>query len=100
LKLIQIGNFVGVIRPKERLGKLGAGQGDTVYAIAITRKHPFDNGNKRTAYVALKTFNYLNGCGFPVGDADAVVNTLDMASGEASDEAFIDWVRSIMTVPP
>lgn len=50
--------------------------------------------------MALKTFIYLNGCGFPVGEADAVVNMLDMASGEATDDEFIGWVRSIMTVLP
>lgn len=33
LKLTQIGNSVGVILPKELLGKLGVGKGDTVYAI-------------------------------------------------------------------
>ena len=33
LKLTQIGNFVGVILPKELLAKLGVGKGDTVYAI-------------------------------------------------------------------
>ncbi|MSP01020.1 MAG: AbrB/MazE/SpoVT family DNA-binding domain-containing protein [Acetobacteraceae bacterium] len=33
LKLTQIGNSVGVILPKELLGKLGVGRGDTLYAI-------------------------------------------------------------------
>ncbi len=33
LKLTQIGNSVGVILPKELLGKLGVGKGDTLYAI-------------------------------------------------------------------
>jgi putative addiction module antidote len=33
LKLTQIGNSVGVILPKELLGKLGIGKGDTLYAI-------------------------------------------------------------------
>ena len=69
-----------------------------LYAIAIARNHPFVDGNKRTAYVALKTFILLNGCGFPVGEVDAVVNMLQMAAGDIEDEAFIDWVRSVMTV--
>ena len=33
LKLTQIGNSVGVILPKELLGKLGVGKGDTLYTI-------------------------------------------------------------------
>ena len=50
--------------------------------------------------MALKTFILLNGRGFPVNEADAVVNMLDMASGEATDDEFIGWVRRIMTTPP
>jgi death-on-curing protein len=64
-----------------------------VYAIAIARNHPFIDGNKRTAYVALETFLALNGCEFPVSDHDAVIATLAMASGSMPDEEFTTWVR-------
>lgn len=33
LKLVAIGNSVGVILPKEQLAKLGVAKGDTLYAI-------------------------------------------------------------------
>jgi death-on-curing protein len=69
-----------------------------VYAIAIASNHPFVDGNKRTAYVALETFLLLNGCRFQVGDAEAVVTTVAMASGEIRDAEFIDWVRSNVVV--
>ena len=65
-----------------------------LYAIAIARNHPFVDGNKRTAYVALETFLALNGFRFPVSDADAVVTTLAMASGDISEAEFTDWVRA------
>ena len=65
-----------------------------LYAIAIARNHPFVDGNKRTAYVALETFLALNGCAFPVSDAEAVVITLMLGGGEMRDEEFTDWVRS------
>jgi death-on-curing protein len=65
-----------------------------LYAIAIARNHPFVDGNKRTAYVALETFLILNGCRFPVGDAEAVVAMLAMAAGEMPDDEFTDWVRA------
>lgn len=65
-----------------------------VYAIAIARNRPFLDGNKRTAYVALETFLALNGCAFPVSDADAVLVTLAMAAGEMSDDEFTGWVRA------
>ena len=80
------------------LNRAGYGDPDVaelvaVYAIAIARNHPFLDGNKRTAYVALETFLALNGCAFPVSDADAVVATLAMAASEMNDEEFTAWVR-------
>jgi death-on-curing protein len=80
------------------LNRAGYGEPDVaelaaVYAIAIARNHPFLDGNKRTVYVALETFLALNGCAFPVSDADAVVATLAMAAGEMNDEEFTAWVR-------
>ena len=65
-----------------------------LYAIAIARNHPFFDGNKRTAYVALETFLILNGCRFRVSDAEAVVAILAMAAGEMPDDEFTDWVRT------
>jgi death on curing protein len=80
------------------LNRAGYGEPDSaelaaLYAIAIARNHPFVDGNKRTAYVALETFLELNGCVFPVADAEAVVMTLAMAAGELSDDEFTTWVR-------
>jgi death-on-curing protein len=61
--------------------------------LGIAQNHPFVDGNKRTAFVALELFLRLNGCVFTVGDAEAVVMMLAMASGELSDDEFIAWVR-------
>ena len=87
-------------RPLNRAGYWAPDIADLagLYAIAIARNHPFVDGNKRTAYVALKTFILLNGCDFPVGEVDAVVHMLQMAAGDIGDDAFIGWVRSVMTV--
>lgn len=89
-------------RPLNRAGYGDPDLGELagLYAVAIARNHPFVDGNKRTAYVALETFIYLNGGAFPVSDAEAVVTTLAMASGELTDEEFITWVRENVTVPP
>jgi death-on-curing protein len=64
-----------------------------VYALAIARKHPFVDGNKRTAFVALELFLRLNGRLFTATDAQAVVMTLAMAAGEVDDAEFTAWVR-------
>jgi death-on-curing protein len=81
------------------LNRAGYGEPDiaelaALYAIAIARNHPFIDGNKRTAYVALETFLALNGCEFPVSDHDAVIATLAMASGSMPDDDFTTWVRN------
>lgn len=70
----------------------------SVYALGIAKNHPFIDGNKRTAFVALEVFLRLNGCRFAVGDAEAVVMTLAMAAGELPDDEFTAWVR-MHTVP-
>jgi len=80
------------------LNRAGYGDPDipelaAVYALAIGQNHPFVDGNKRTAYVALEVFLRLNGCRFTVGDAEAVVMMLAMAAGELPDDEFIAWVR-------
>ncbi len=36
-----------------------------LYALGIARNHPFIDGNKRTAYLALEVFLSLNGCASP-----------------------------------
>ena len=68
-------------------------------AIAIARNHPFVDGNKRTAYVALESFLELNGCEFPVSDRDAVIAMLALAGGTMSDEEFTVWVRGNTRIP-
>jgi death on curing protein len=64
-----------------------------LYALAIGRNHPFIDGNKRTAYLALEVFLALNGLRLTATDAEAVVGILAMASGDLTEDEFILWVR-------
>lgn len=64
-----------------------------VYAIAIARNHPFIDGNRRTAYVALELFLALNGFRFSAPDAESVLTMLAMAARDVDDATFIAWVR-------
>lgn len=59
----------------------------------IARNHPFIDGNKRTAYVALETFLALNGFTFPASDEASVLTMLSMAAGDLPDTEFTAWVR-------
>ena len=69
------------------------GEPDAMYAIGICKNHPFVDGNKRTAYVALETFLALNGTAFPVSDAESIVAMQDLAAGDLADADFTAWVR-------
>lgn len=64
-----------------------------LYALPIGRNHPFIDGNRRTAYLALEVFLALNGLRLTVTDPEAVVGILAMASGDLTDDEFILWVR-------
>lgn len=61
--------------------------------FGLARNHPFVDGNKRTAYVAVETFLVLNGLDLVAGDAECVVVMLDLAAGELPEEGFAAWLR-------
>lgn len=65
-----------------------------MYAIAIARNHPFVDGNKRVAWVAMRTFLQLNGVALRFERADAVTEMIFLAAGERADEQFTSWVRA------
>lgn len=87
-------------RPMNRVPMNRVGYGDpdvaelaAAHALGIAKNHPFVDGNKRTAYVAMDLFLRLNGHLFTVGDAEAVVMTLAVAAGKLPDDEFIARVR-------
>lgn len=63
------------------------------YAFAIARNHPFVDGNKRTAFVAMELFLDLNGFELKASDEDCVVAMLGLASGQLDEEALAEWIR-------
>lgn len=63
------------------------------YGYGIARNHPFIDGNKRTAFVAVELFLALNGYRLTADDADCVLTILAMAAGDIDEPAFADWIR-------
>lgn len=59
----------------------------------LARNHPFVDGNKRTAFVAVETFLGLNGLALVADDAECVVAMLRLAAGDLSEEGFAAWLR-------
>jgi death-on-curing protein len=63
------------------------------YAAGIVRNHPFVDGNKRTGFLAAYAFLDINGLRLIAPEAEAVVMTLGLASGEMPEEGFAAWLR-------
>ena len=64
------------------------------YAYVLARNHPFLDGNKRTAYVAMETCLGLNGSGFFANDEDATLTFLRLAAGDVSEDDLAAWIAS------
>lgn len=63
------------------------------YGCGIARNHPFVDGNKRTAFVAVELFLLLNGHELVADDAQCVLTMLDVAAGTLDEAAFAAWLR-------
>jgi death-on-curing protein len=63
------------------------------YGYGIARNHPFVDGNKRTAFVAVELFLALNGYQLEATDVDCVLTMLALAAGEIDEPAFARWIR-------
>lgn len=70
------------------------------YGFGLSRNHPFIDGNKRTAFVAVELFLALNGFELVATDADCVIRMLKLASGELPEVDFADWLRHIQNQKP
>jgi len=63
------------------------------YAVAIAANHPFIDGNKRSAFMALGLFLEENGLTLTATDDDATEAMLGVARGEITIAALTEWLR-------
>jgi death on curing protein len=66
------------------------------YGYGIARNHPFVDGNKRTAFVAVELFLDLNGFELLADDANCVLTMLKVAAAEIAEHDFAAWIREHM----
>jgi death-on-curing protein len=71
----------------EDISRLGVG-----YAVGILRSHPFCDGNKRAAFIALNIFLNLNGLRLRVDPLEAGDIFFAAAAGEMNEEDLGTWV--------
>lgn len=63
------------------------------YAFGVARNHPFNDGNKRTAWVLARLFLRLNGQTLAFEPLDAIRTMFALAAGETSEDELADWLR-------
>jgi death-on-curing protein len=64
------------------------------YGCGIARNHPFVDGNKRSAFVAVELFLALNGYRLVADDSDCVMTMLAVAAGDIDETKFAGWIRA------
>lgn len=64
------------------------------YAVAISGNHPFVDGNKRAAFMALGLFLDDNGLELIADGEDATKTMLAVAAGELDIPALTAWLRT------
>lgn len=66
------------------------------YGYGIARNHPFIDGNKRTAYVVMRSFLILNGWDIVASQEEKYTTMIALAEGRLSEEALLSWLESVV----
>lgn len=64
------------------------------YGAGLAQNHPFVDGNKRAAFLAVGLFLALNGQRLVTTQADATLTMLALAAGEIDEPTFAAWLRT------
>ena len=63
------------------------------YSFGLARNHPYADGNKRIAFLAIVTFLGLKGRDFHATDVEVVTEMLALADGRLSEDELGEWIR-------
>ena len=77
--------------PAVDLAALGA-----AYAFGLARNHPYNDGNKRVALVAMLTFLAVNGQDTDTSEDALLTTMLDLAAGRLTEPELAAWLRPRM----
>jgi death-on-curing family protein len=70
------------------------------YCVGLAKNHPFVDGNKRAAFLALGLFLYVNEHRLVATQAEATLAVLAVASSEWDEATLAAWLRSHVAVRP
>jgi death on curing protein len=63
------------------------------YGCGLAKNHPFIDGNKRAAFLAVGLFLFLNRYRLTATQVDATLTVLALAAGEIDETEFAEWIR-------
>ena len=92
-----LGLFESALARPQNLAAYGDPDGAALaaaYGVGLAKNHPFTDGNKRTAFVAVELFLSLNGFDLVADDAACVLTMLAVAAGTLDEAAFAAWLRA------
>ena len=69
------------------------------YGFGLSHSHPYHDGNKRVAFVAMVVFLELNGWRFAAEEVDVVRAMVALASGSLTEKALAEWLHKHSTKP-
>ena len=75
-------------QPEPDLADLAA-----AYGIGLAKNHPYVDGNKRAAFLAIGVFLLLNGHRLVATQAEATLTMVAVAAGELDETALATWLR-------
>lgn len=64
------------------------------YCVGLVKNHPFVDGNKRAALLAMGMFLYLNGHRLTASQADTTLAILAVASSEWDEATLAAWLQA------
>jgi death-on-curing protein len=63
------------------------------YGVGLAKNHPFVDGNKRAAFLAIGLFLAINGYRLVATQAEATLTMLDVAAGVVDESTLAAWLR-------
>jgi death on curing protein len=67
------------------------------YAYGIARNHPYNDGNKRIAFMVAAVFAELNGYRLDAPESEVIDVMLKLAAGAIEEEVLAAWLRDRLT---
>jgi death-on-curing protein len=68
------------------------------YGYGLATSHPYHDGNKRVAFLAMATFLGLNGWDLDAREADVVSTMVAVAAGRCRESELAGWLRGRMVM--